>query len=49
MKKFSFSLGDYCKICPWYKIIWIALNKNQLFSEVEVASGGNLASREAEK
>ena len=49
MKKFSFSLGDYCKICPWYKIIWIALNKKQLFSQVEVASGGNLASREAER
>ena len=41
MKKFSFSLGDYCKICR-QKIIWIGLKKkkNQLFSEVEVASGG---------
>ena len=49
MKKFSFSLGHYCKICPWYKIIWIALNKKQLFSEVEMASGGYLPKCEAER
>ena len=48
MKKISFSLGDYCKICQ-YKIIWIALNKKQLFSEVEMASGGYLPKCEAER
>ena len=48
MKKISFSLGDYCKICK-YKIIWIALNKKQLFSEVEMASGGYLPKCEAER
>ena len=46
--KKSFSLGEHCKICQ-YKIIWIALNKKQFFSEVEVVSGSNLPSREAER
>lgn len=46
--KKSFSLGEHCKICQ-YKIIWIALNKKQLFSEVEVVSGSNLPIREAER
>ena len=46
--KKSFSLGEHCKICQ-YKIVWISLNKKQLFSEVEVVSGSNLPSREAER